>query len=92
MDASYIKYENLLLTLPTIFRETYEVHELRWPITARTITKRNTVDKENLTNQKVLLSYKKGFQNKLNTDMYSEHDTKIKEALKKYFFNQYNQQ
>ena len=32
------------------------------------------------------------FQNKVNIDMYSEHDTKIKETLKKYFFNQYNQQ
>ena len=33
---------------------------LQWPTTATTITKRNTVNKENLTNQKVLLTYKKG--------------------------------
>ena len=31
---------------------------LRWPITATAITKRNTVNKENLTNKKVLLTYK----------------------------------
>ena len=30
------------------------------------------------------------FQNKVNIDMYSEHDTKIKETLKKYFFNQFH--
>ena len=33
---------------------------LRWPITATTITRRSTVNKENLTNQKVLHTYKKG--------------------------------
>ena len=33
---------------------------LRWPITSTTITRRNTVIKENLTNQKVLHTYKKG--------------------------------
>ena len=31
-----------------------------WPITATAITKRNTVNKENLTNKKVLLTCKKG--------------------------------
>ena len=30
---------------------------LRWPLTASTITKRNTVKKENLTNKKNLLTY-----------------------------------
>ena len=34
---------------------------LRWPITTTAITKRNTVNKENFINQKVLLTYKKGF-------------------------------
>ena len=34
--------------------------ELRWPITATAITERNTVNKENLTNKKVLLTYKEG--------------------------------
>ena len=34
--------------------------DVRWSITATTITKSNTVNKENLTNQKVLLTYKKG--------------------------------
>ena len=33
---------------------------LRWPITSTTITSRITVNKENLTNQKVLYTYKKG--------------------------------
>ena len=33
---------------------------LRWSITAAAITKRNTVNKENLTTKKVLLTYKKG--------------------------------
>ena len=33
---------------------------LRWPITAMTITRRKTVNKKNLTNQKVLHTYKKG--------------------------------
>ena len=33
---------------------------LRWPITATTITRRSTVNKENLTNQKVLQTYEKG--------------------------------
>ena len=32
----------------------------RWPITATAITKKNTVNKENPTNKKVLLTYKKG--------------------------------
>ena len=36
------------------------MRNLRWPITATAITKRNTVNKENLTNQKVLFTYKKG--------------------------------
>ena len=33
---------------------------IRWPITAMAMTKRNTVNKENITNKQVLLSYKKG--------------------------------
>ena len=33
---------------------------LRWPITTTAITKRNTINKENFINQKVLLTYKKG--------------------------------
>ena len=33
---------------------------LRWPITATTIKKRKTVNKENLTNKNILLTYKKG--------------------------------
>ena len=33
---------------------------LRWPTTSTTITRRNTVNKENLTNQKVLHTYKMG--------------------------------
>ena len=33
---------------------------VRWPITATAITKRNTINKENITNKKVLLTYKKG--------------------------------
>ena len=33
---------------------------VRWPITATAITKKNTVNKENPTNKKVLLTYKKG--------------------------------
>ena len=33
---------------------------VRWPITTTAITRRNTVNKENLTNQKVLHTYKKG--------------------------------
>ena len=37
-----------------------QVCTIRWPITATKITKRKTVNKENLTNQKVLLTYKKG--------------------------------
>ena len=34
--------------------------KLRWAITPTAITKRNTFNKENLTNKKVLLSYEKG--------------------------------
>ena len=33
---------------------------VKWPITSTTVTKRNTVKKENLTNKKVFLTYKKG--------------------------------
>ena len=33
---------------------------VRGPMTATTITKRNTVNKQNLTDKKVLLKYKKG--------------------------------
>ena len=33
---------------------------VRWPITATTVTKRNTVNRENLTNQNIFLTYKKG--------------------------------
>ena len=33
---------------------------LWWPITTTTITKRNTINKENLTNKKVLPTYKRG--------------------------------
>ena len=33
----------------------------RWPITVMTNTKRNIINKENLTNKKVLLTPKKGF-------------------------------
>ena len=36
------------------------ISNIRWPITATGIRKRNTVNKENLTNQKILLTYKKG--------------------------------
>ena len=36
------------------------MHTLRWPIAATAKTKRNTVNKENLTNKKVLLTYNKG--------------------------------
>ena len=38
----------------------YVVCFIRWPITATAITKRNTVNKVNLTNQKALLTYKRG--------------------------------
>ena len=41
-------------------KELKSIRFLRWPITATALTKRNTVNKENLTNQKVLLTYKKG--------------------------------
>ena len=44
-----------LIKLIRVFR-----WKLRRPIAATAITKRNTVNKENLTNRNVLLTYKKG--------------------------------
>ena len=39
---------------------TKQIHNLWWPITATAITRTNTLNKENLTNKKVLPTYKKG--------------------------------
>ena len=45
------------------------------PITAMAITERNTVNKENLTNKKALLIYKKGLlSNKQDLLTYPEKD------------------
>ena len=42
------------------FKSHFGFPDVQWPITATAITKRNTVNKENLTNKKVLLTYKSG--------------------------------
>ena len=48
---------------------------VRWPITATAITKRNTINKENITNKKVLLTYKKGLLSyKQDLPTYTKND------------------
>ena len=44
----------------SFFRALRSIYIVRWPITATAITKRNTIDKENLTNKNVSLTCKKG--------------------------------
>ena len=51
---------------------------VRWPITITAITRRNTVNKENLTNQKVLRTYRKGLPPyKQNLLIYTKKDSLI---------------
>ena len=45
---------------------------LRWPITATAKTKRNTVKKEILINEKKFCSYKKGLLSNLKKFVYKE--------------------
>ena len=53
----YVKYVGRMKVNVTIF---FYIKYVRWAITATAITKRNTANKENLTNKNVLLTYKKG--------------------------------
>lgn len=87
--------DNSLKVFSEYFERTENQHNHQTRHTARNCVKLNTVNTGtyglNSVKHQSSLTWN-DLQNKVNIDMYSEHTTKIKEELKEYFFNQYNQQ